>query len=99
MMSKRSAWMLLAVALLILVPLFLGGEFGGADGQVADLIAGRKDFAPWANPIWTPPSAEIESLFFALQAALGAFVIGYVIGRVHGRRRPAADGDAGTTRG
>jgi cobalt/nickel transport protein len=37
--------------------------------------------------VWKPPSPEIESLLFALQAALGAGVIGYVVGRIHGAAR------------
>ena len=85
-MSKRAIWMLLGVALLVIIPLLRGGEFGGADGEAAALIEGIEGFTPWASPLWEPPSGEIESLFFSLQAALGALVIGYAIGRAHGRR-------------
>jgi len=85
-MSKRSAWMLLGVALIVVIPLLMGGEFGGADGQAAALVEATEGFAPWFKPIWTPPSGEVEGLFFALQAALGALVIGYAIGRARGRR-------------
>lgn len=85
-MSKRSIWMLLAVAALVVLPLFMGGDFGGADGKVAALVAQREGFSTWFDPIWKPPSAEIESLLFALQAALGALVVGYVIGYARGRR-------------
>jgi cobalt/nickel transport protein len=31
--------------------------------------------------LWKPPSDEVESLLFSLQAALGAGFLGYVIGR------------------
>lgn len=93
-MTKRSLWMLLAVLGLVIVPIWLGGEFTGADGQAAQMIEEtRPDFAPWFTPLWKPPSAEIESMLFSLQAALGALVIGYVVGRRHGRqieRRDAA---------
>lgn len=92
-MSKRSVWMLVVVALIAIVPLFIGGEFGGADGEAAALIEAREDFAPWAHPIWEPPSGEVASLLFSLQAALGALVIGYVIGRSHGRKEAAATKD------
>lgn len=85
-MSRRSVWMLLAVALIVVIPLFLGGEFAGADSQAAALIEARDGFAVWFKPIWEPPSSEVASLMFSLQAALGAAVIGYVIGRLHGRR-------------
>ena len=39
---------------------------------------------PWAHSIWTPPSGEIESLLFALQAAFGAIIIGYFLGYYRG---------------
>ncbi len=52
------------------------------------------NFQPWAHPIWTPPSPEIESLLFALQAAIGAGVIGYVLGRAHGAARARGAKDA-----
>lgn len=92
-MSKRSVWMLLAVALIVIIPLFIGGEFNGADGEAAALIEAREGFAPWFKPIWEPPSSEVASLFFSLQAALGAAVIGYVIGLNRGRKERAAPKD------
>ncbi|ADE85780.1 energy-coupling factor ABC transporter substrate-binding protein [Rhodobacter capsulatus] len=85
MSSKRTLWLLAGTVALVVVPLLMGGEFGGADGQAAELIeATVPGFAPWADPLWEPPSGEVESLFFALQAALGAFVVGLVIGRRQG---------------
>lgn len=84
----RQIWMLLAVAALIGLPLLMGGEFGGSDGQAAAHIeAENPGFVPWASPLWKPPSGEVESLFFTLQAVLGALVIGYVIGRRHERSK------------
>ncbi len=41
----------------------------------------NKDYEPWFESLWKPPSGEIESLLFASQAALGAGVIGYYIGK------------------
>ena len=35
--------------------------------------------------MWTPPSKEIESLLFSLQAALGAGLLGYYVGLRRGR--------------
>jgi cobalt/nickel transport protein len=84
----RPVWMLMIVVALAVVPMFIGGEFKGADNQAAAAIeATQPGFTPWAVPLWKPPSPEIESLLFALQAALGALVIGYIIGRRHGRDR------------
>ncbi|WP_214020481.1 energy-coupling factor ABC transporter substrate-binding protein [Methanoculleus sp.] len=62
--------------------------WGGADGEAASLIEST-GYEPWAEPIWEPPSGEIESLLFALQAAIGAVVIGYVFGYWQGNRKTA----------
>ena len=87
-MSARMNWLLVGLAVLIAAaPMILGikGEYGGADGQ-AQAVIEESGYQPWFTSIWEPPSGEIESLLFALQAALGAGVVGYVVGRLHGRR-------------
>jgi cobalt/nickel transport protein len=85
--------LVLAVVALVAVPLaFVGSdtEFGGADGVAAEAIeAGDPGFAPWATPLFEP-AAETASGLFALQAALGAGVLGYVIGALRTRRRLTA---------
>ncbi|MCT8329553.1 energy-coupling factor ABC transporter substrate-binding protein [Albidovulum sediminis] len=97
MRFSRSSWMLLGVAALVIVPLLMGGEFAGADGQAAAAIEeANPGFTPWFTPIWTPPSGEVEGLFFALQAALGALIVGYAIGRRHGRAQAEAERDGPT---
>lgn len=100
---SRSAlvnWLLvLAVVVLAAVPLvFIGSEteFGGADGLAAEqIVADDPGFEPWASPLFEPES-ETASGLFALQAAIGAGVLGYVFGVVRTRRRltapPADDG-------
>jgi cobalt/nickel transport protein len=88
MAVNRSIWLLGAVAALVVVPLIMGGKFEGSDDQATKAIeASHPGYTPWFTPLWEPPSGEIESLLFALQAALGAGVIGYVIGRKHGQAR------------
>lgn len=62
--------------------------FTGADGQAKDLVASiAPGYRPWAKPLLEPPSGEIESLLFALQASIGAGVIGYWYGCARTRRR------------
>lgn len=62
-----------------------GKNFDGADDNAKDAanrISG-KVVEPWTNGIWGDyklPS-ETESLLFAFQAAIGAMIIGYFIGR------------------
>jgi cobalt/nickel transport protein len=84
-------WLLVAaVVVLAAVPLvFIGSdtEFGGADGVAAELIETENPgFAPWASPLFEPES-ETASALFALQAAIGAGVLGYVFGVARTRRR------------
>ena len=83
------------VAVLAFIVLFLyattvkpGAEFAGSDtagsSRIADLT-GRDSasFTPLL-PQWTPPSGEIEAGLFALQAACGGLVAGYIFGRWKG---------------
>jgi cobalt/nickel transport protein len=57
-------------------------EWGGADDQPANVINDltHGSYHPWFNSVWVPPSHEIESLLFALQAAFGSLIIGYFLG-------------------
>lgn len=57
-------------------------EWGGADGEAEDVIREMTgdSYEPWFSPVYEPPSGEIESLFFSLQAAIGAIVIGFFFG-------------------
>jgi cobalt/nickel transport protein len=80
----------LFVIVLAIIPLYLqkDAEFGGADGQAEELIEEiAPSYEPWFSSIWEPPSGEIESLLFSLQAAAGAIVIGYVIGFGRARKK------------
>lgn len=74
------------VALLALPVLLVEGEYGGSDGQAGEVVDGT-GYQPWFAPVWEPPSGEIESGIFALQAAAGAGVLGYCLGVATGRRR------------
>ena len=86
---------IVVVIILIFTGLFLyvssntDAEFGGADGEaegvIAELTGGT--YEPIADPLWEPPSGEIESLLFGLQIALGAIIIGYFFGYYRGRNQ------------
>lgn len=83
-----AAVLALAIAPLVLVP---KAEFGGADSQAQAAITEiNPNYQPWFSPLVEPASGEIASLLFALQAGLGAGVIGYVIGLYRGRREHKA---------
>lgn len=85
-MKKKTISLLLVCFLVVIGSLVIGtkkgGEFGGADDQIEDAIKDTKaDYKPWFSSIWEPPSGEIESLLFAVQAAVGAGFIGFYIGK------------------
>jgi cobalt/nickel transport protein len=87
-MLRRNLWLLLGVIALAVGPLMFHSKtakFGGSDDQASAMIANiQPNYHRWAEPLWTPPSSEIESLLFALQAALGAGLLGYYFGRKRG---------------
>ncbi|NJO83956.1 MAG: energy-coupling factor ABC transporter substrate-binding protein [Blastochloris sp.] len=76
------------VVVLAIIPLLIvrDSEFGGADGQAEEAILEiAPDYEPWFAPLIEPPGGETESLLFALQAALGAGLIGYFFGLKRGQ--------------
>lgn len=84
----RQNWLLaIAVISLTAFPLvFVRGQFNGSDGQAQEAIQEiHPTYQPWFKPLFEPASSEIASLLFATQAAIGAGVIGYVIGWYKGR--------------
>ncbi|MCX3290129.1 energy-coupling factor ABC transporter substrate-binding protein [Streptomyces sp. NEAU-H22] len=92
--TKINLALLLAVAALAVLPLALGlGDhkkepFAGSDGEAETAITELKpDYEPWFSPLYEPPSGEIESALFSLQAALGAGVLAYYFGLRRGRRQ------------
>ncbi|RBY90349.1 energy-coupling factor ABC transporter substrate-binding protein [Blastococcus sp. TBT05-19] len=93
-MSRRTlvtGLLVLAVIALFAVPLLVDGgtsEYGGTDAAVTEQLE-ADGYTPWFDSLFSP-AGEVESGLFALQAALGAGVLGYVLGRLHGRRRAAA---------
>ena len=82
---QKNVILIALVVLLAALPLWLlpSAEFGGADGQAEEVIQElNPDYQPWFEPILEPASGEVESLLFALQAAIGAGVVGFVLGRL-----------------
>lgn len=72
--------------LLALTSILPQGEWGSVDSRGMGLIEQSLNYEPWASPIWKPPSEEVESLLFALQAAIGSIIIGYYFGVLKGRK-------------
>jgi cobalt/nickel transport protein len=101
-MKRHNLLLLAAVIAVALIPLLLpvtreGREpFTGVDSQAETLITTlHPEYKRWVTPWWEPPSAEIESLLWAVEAGLGSGLLGYYIGFKRGqaqsRRRDGAD--------
>jgi len=106
----KNTLLLAAVVLIAVFPLWWvqppvaveGGDpieiFAGADSQAEGAIkALQPNYEPWFQPLFEPPSGEVESLLFALQAALGAGFLGYYFGRriTLTKNKSSTDGAAG----
>jgi cobalt/nickel transport protein len=96
-MDTKIAILLVIAAAIIIAPLVLysglteeEGFFTGSDGQGPEYLE-EQGYEPWIEPIWSPPSGEIEVLFFSLQAAIGSLIIGYFIGYYKGLARRRED--------
>ncbi|GGU39341.1 energy-coupling factor ABC transporter substrate-binding protein [Streptomyces lavendofoliae] len=99
--ARINTLLLLVVVALAVLPLALGmGDhkeepFTGADSQAETAITEtHPDYEPWFSPLYEPPSGEIESALFSLQAALGAGVLAYYFGLRRGRRQGEARAQA-----
>jgi cobalt/nickel transport protein len=91
---------LTVIALVIFCALFLytsstmsGAEFAGSDNVGSGLIV-ELSGTPLENfhpliPQWEPPSGEIESCLFVLQAAVGGMLVGGVFGFWIGSQKKA----------
>jgi len=88
--------LILSAILIVLVqPVCLAQEeeqeeeevWGGADGEAEEMIGViAPDYDPWFDPLWEPPSGEIESLLFSSQAAIGALIIGLFFGYYYAKK-------------
>lgn len=91
MKFKYTLEVLALIAIVVFSVVFLytgstmsGAEFAGSDNVGSGLIA-KLSGTPLENfqpliPQWKPPSGEIESCLFALQAAIGGSLVGGVFG-------------------
>lgn len=82
-LAKKNLIIILLILVVVITPLIIksSAEFAGADGMAEELINQiNPGYNAWFSSVWEPPSGEIESLLFALQAALGAGFLGYYIG-------------------
>jgi len=87
-LRTKNGLLLILVAILAFSPLYIArtAEFSGADSQASAAINTlNADYAPWFKPLWSPPSGEVESFLFALQAAIGSGFVFYYLGYAKGK--------------
>jgi cobalt/nickel transport protein len=81
---KLEALTIIAVVAFVAVFLYSSGEFAGSDtvgsSQIAKLTGKPVEAFQPLIPQWVPPSGEIEGALFALQAAVGGILVGWVFG-------------------
>lgn len=90
-MKYENIILALLVVVIVVAPMIMysglgedQGYFGGSDDQGSDGVS-ETGYQPWFSSFWEPPSGEIESLLFAVQAAIGAIIIGYFFGYWRGQ--------------
>ena len=84
----KNSLLLILVVVLAFAPLYIArsSKFAGADSQASAAISTlNANYAPWFAPFWKPPSAEVESFLFALQAAIGSGFVFYYLGYAKGK--------------
>lgn len=81
MVSKRNVILLLLVVAITAYPLIFESHaaFDASDDQGPAWIL-QTGYVPWFHSLYTPPNSDIEAGLFALQAAIGAGIMGYVFG-------------------
>ena len=98
MLRKYRLEVVAGVVVLAFIGLFLAttmtmpsAEFAGSDtvgsARISEITGIPEDEFEPLIPQWAPPSGEIESALFALQAAIGGVVLGYVFGTWRAQRR------------
>lgn len=86
---KKNLILIIIVILISVIPLLTlkNAEFAGADGLAETAVTEiAPNYKPWFSSIYEPASGEIESLLFALQATIGAGVMGFILGRITAKK-------------
>lgn len=86
---RKYGWMVIVIVSLVSLPLvmFQHAGFAGTDDKAVSMVQGiDKNYKPWFEGVKLFDSPEISSTLFALQAAIGASVLGYYIGYSKGKR-------------
>jgi len=87
----RDIILLILVVVIAVAPMVIYSDLGGdhdyftGTDDVASGIVEEAGYEPNPIVLWEPPSGEIESLLFAVQAAIGGIILGYFLGLWRGQ--------------
>lgn len=84
----NNTFLIMLVVIISVTPLTLLGKAGfeGADTNAKEIsLQINPKYTQWIKPMWQPPSSEIETLLFALQASIGTGIICYFLGLSKGK--------------
>ena len=87
---KKNIILVVLVVIIAVVPLLFlkNAEFTGSDDQAEKQISIiDANYKPWVSSVWKPPSGEIESLLFSVQAAIGSGFVCYFFGYAKGKSK------------
>ena len=86
---KRNLILLALAVVIAVIPLvFIKGDFGGSDDRAESVITSiNQSYTPWAHALFEPASGEIESMLFALEAAIGGLILGFGFGRLSAKNK------------
>ncbi|WP_414469176.1 energy-coupling factor ABC transporter substrate-binding protein [Methanobacterium sp. ACI-7] len=74
-MDKKHVILYLCAALIIIIPYLINnGDAKGTDDAAISEIE-KTGYTPWIESILKPPSEEMETLLFGVQAAVGLIII------------------------
>lgn len=80
-MRKRTILYLAIVVALIAIPFAFEGNssFSSSDDGGPEWLTSM-GYHPWIQPFWKPPTSDMEAGLFAMQAAIGGGIVGFVFG-------------------
>lgn len=87
---KKNLILIILFVVISSAPLLMynDAEFSGSDDKAEEAITQiDKDYKPWFSPFWEPPSGEVESLLFSIQAAIGSGIVCYYFGYLKGKAK------------
>jgi cobalt/nickel transport protein len=86
---KNMILIAIIIGLAVLPLIFLkNAKFAGSDDNGKKAITAiDPNYKPWFTSVWQPPSGEISSMLFALQAAIGSGILFYGLGYMKGRSK------------